>query len=135
MILEPNEKDFLQAKLVTPGWYRVRINGVEEKPNKNGDGMNAWIKGEILNNADTGSKEFAGVPTPYLWLYSDKAVWGPIALMAALGVEVGPGKRMDVSNNSLAGREVIAFIGNVLGKNDGKMYNSITDQFKPIPKE
>lgn len=135
MILEPNEKDFLQNKIVTPGWYHVRINDVVEKPNNAGDGINAWIKGEILQNADSGSKEFAGVPTPYLWLYSDKAPWGPIALMSALGADVGPGKRMDVSKGSLAGREVIAFIGNALGVKDGKTYNSITDQFKPVPKE
>ncbi|MGA8764738.1 MAG: hypothetical protein WB562_17850, partial [Candidatus Sulfotelmatobacter sp.] len=68
MFVEFSQKDVDRAKIVKPDWYRVRITGINSKISKNGDSTNFFMEGSILKNADNGSEEFAGVPTPGGWL-------------------------------------------------------------------
>jgi hypothetical protein len=126
MILEFSDSDINQSKIVTPAWYRVRIDDVTDKISNDGGSTNSWLKGTILFNADNGSKEFEGVPTPFLWMFNSKGAWAAIGLYAALGVEIKPGIR--VGTDALKGKEVDAYITNDLYK--GVVQNKMAGQYR-----
>lgn len=127
MIIEFSESDILSSKVVTPAWYKVQIDDIEEKMSKDGQSMNSWIKGHIICNADDGSKEFANVPTPFLWLFNSKGAWAAVGFCASLGMEPGVGKRADLS--AAKGQVVEMFIGNGLNQN-GIITNTVTGQYR-----
>lgn len=130
MIIEFTESDVNQSKIITPGWYRVRIDDVTDKISNDGASTNSWIKGTVLFNADNGSKEFEGVPTPYLWLINSKGAFSAVGLYAALGIVAGPGVR--VNTEALKGKEVDANITNEVYK--GVVQNKISGQYR-TPRE
>ena len=126
MIIEFSESDINQSKIITPGWYRVRIDDVQDKISNDGASTNSWIKGTVLFNADNGSKEFEGVPTPFLWLINSKGAFSAVGLYAALGVEIKQGVR--VTTDALKGKEVDVNITNELYK--GVVQNKIAGQYR-----
>src|SRR5262245_54001543 len=119
MKIKPSQDDILRSKIVDPAWYRVRVNKVSDKNNKKNTGINSWFEGVILRNADNGDQKFAGVPTPYLWLFSSNFTPNAISLLEAQGVEVKADGEYDLQ--FMQGREVEMFIGNQLNPENGQM--------------
>lgn len=124
--LEITQRDIDRSKLVTPNWYRIRIDAVNSAPSKNSDSMNHTIEGTIICDwmDDT---TFAGVPTPYL-NFNTKAAGFAIPFLEACDIEVGAGKRYDMG--ALAGKELEAFIGN--GDYNGRTVNQMGNQFRKV---
>lgn len=127
MIIEFTREDLLRSKIVNPAWYRVRIDSVETALSKNGDSTNIILKGVILFDADTGSTEFADVPTPY-WNFNTKAKGFMVGFFNALGVEINEGSRVDF--DAVVGKEVEVFIENDLF--EGKVVNRINHKYRAI---
>jgi|SRR5262245_7697033 len=103
------KRDLLRGKIVTPAWYRVRIESVGEAPAKaseKGPSTNYPVEGTILFNGDTGDVEFANVPLD--WNFNSKAIGFAVGFLQAFGVEVTEGTRFDLA--SASGREVDVFV-------------------------
>lgn len=130
MIVEVSQNDVLSSKLPSPGWYRVVIDAVEDKMSKDNASTNSWLKGRIICNADTGDKEFEGVPTPFLWLINSKGLFAHLGLFIACGFEGAdkPGARLDTQ--ALAGKVVEMFIGNAINPNTGMMQSSAPGMYR-----
>lgn len=118
-MIELSARDINRSKVVTPAWYRVRIDSISEGPSAKGDSTNYRVEGTILCNADDGTTDFAEVPTPW-WNYNSKAMGFVTALLKALGEEPAPG-RIELRNAE--GKEIEAFIGNKMV--DGNMVNEL----------
>src|SRR3954463_11814886 len=111
MFVQFTQDDINRSKIVSPAFYRVRINSIASKAAKTGGGTNLWLEGVILKNADNGSEEFAGVPTPYLWMFSSKDIGKMIPLLQAVEptFTVDPTARIPL--DTLQGQELEVFIG------------------------
>lgn len=84
--------DLNRDKVVTPAWYRVRIENVGEwTPSKDGKSQNMVMEGIILFNADTGEKEFADVPIGGMgaWSFNSKAMGFSLGLLKAVATQIG----------------------------------------------
>lgn len=127
--IEFSQRDIDRSKLITPGYYRVRIESVKKQLSKAGDSTNFVLEGTVLKNADNGSEEFAGLPTPY-WNFNSRAPGFFIGLLTAIGVAPEPGKRYDPSG--LSGKEVEIMISNELY--EGRMINKVPHQYR-APRE
>ena len=129
MIFEYSDKDLLQSKIVDPAWYRVRITACEDRASNDGQSVNTWLKGEILYNADSKDTKFAGVPTPYLWLFNSKAPFSTVGFTTALeGKPPSQGERREISANTTVGREVEMFIAN--GEYNGQTTNAVSGKYR-----
>src|SRR5258708_1377140 len=102
------DKDLLRGKIVTPAWYRVRIDGVGEKASKDGGSTNYPVEGTIICNADDGSTDFSGVPLD--WNFNSKAIGFAVGFLNAFGVEAEKDKRYDL--NMASGKEIEIFVEN-----------------------
>jgi len=125
------DRDLLRGKLVTPGWYRVKIESVGEAPAKQsekGPSTNYPVEGTIIFNGDTGDKEFAGVPLD--WNFNSKAIGFAVGFLQAFGVEVKAGTKFDLA--SAAGRELDVFVEN--GEYQGRMLNRVNHKYR-APRE
>jgi len=121
------KRDILRSKIVTPAWYRVHVEEVGEKTAKSGTSQNYPVEGTILFNADNGSKEFEGVPTPGNWMFNEKAIGLAVDFLKACGAEVDlEGGRFELSD--AVGKDIDVFIGN--GVYEGKTQNTITHQYR-----
>ena len=123
--LDVSSDDIQRGKLLTPDWYRVRIDSVEESLSKNGDSKNIILKGRILFNANDGSEEFKDVPIPY-WNFNSKAPGFAIGFMNAIGHPVDHAGRIDLS--LAEGKEVDVFITNELYNNS--MVNRVNHRYR-----
>jgi len=120
-------RDILRAKIVTPAWYRVKVEDIGEKTAKSGTSQNYPVEGTILFNADNGSKEFAGVPTPGNWMFNEKAIGFAVDFLKACGAEVSlEGGRFELSD--AVGKEIDVFIAN--GVYEGKTQNQVNHQYR-----
>ena len=128
-VIQISNRDIKRSILVTPGWYRVRIDGNSEALSKAGDSTNYLFDATILFNADDKSEEFADVPTPY-WNFNSKAKGFMIPFFVALGEEVIAESRFDMSN--AVGKEIDVFIENAIY--DGNMKNNINHKYR-APKD
>lgn len=120
------DRDILRGKVLTPGWYRVKIESVGENPSKDGGSTNYPVEGTVIKNADDGSVEFASVPLD--WNFNSKAIGFAIGYLQALGYEVGAGKRFDLANT--AGKEIEVFVEN--GEYQGRMFNRVNHKYRPL---
>jgi hypothetical protein len=125
-IITFSEKDILRGKIVSPAWYRVRIDSSGENLAKSGTSTNYPMEGTILFNADNGSKDFAGVPTPSSWLFNSGAIGFMVGFFAALGVEIKPGTRVDL--NATVGKEIDIFMEN--DTYEGRLVNKINHKYR-----
>jgi len=133
-IVDFSESDILRNKIVTPGWYRVRVERVGTKPAKgdNPETTTIWpVDGTILKNAENGSTEFAGVPTPAGWNFNDN----PKAKGFILGFvnsiadsEINKAQRVDLS--AAEGKEVEVFIEN--DTYEGRVVNRINHKYRKV---
>lgn len=129
-VVQFNERDLLRGKIITPGWYRVRIESVGEAPAKQSDkgpSTNYPVEGTILFNGDTGSKEFSGYPLD--WNFNSKAIGFTVGFLSSFGVEVKAGTRFDLK--SAEGRELDVFVEN--GEYQGRMVNRVNHKYR-VPK-
>src|SRR5437773_1951616 len=120
------EKDLLRGTVVTPAWYRLRIDGVGEKLARNGESTNYPVEETIICNADDGSTTFANVPIDYN--FNSKAIGFAVGFLKALGQDVAVGKRFNLAD--AAGKEIEQFIGNKLY--EGRVINDPQHQYRAV---
>ena len=122
------DRDLLRGKIVTPGWYRVKIESVGEAPAKQsekGPSTNYPVEGTILFNGDTGDKEFTGVPLD--WNFNSKAIGFATGFLASFGVELKANVRFDLK--SAEGRELDVFVENDTWQN--RLVNRVNHKYRP----
>lgn len=126
-IIQFKDRDLLRGKLVTPGWYRVKVESVGEAPAKQsekGPSTNYPVEATILFNGDNGDKEFQGVPLD--WNFNSKAIGFAVGFLAAFGVEVKSGTRFDLK--SAEGRELDVFVENDIYQ--GRQVNRVNHKYR-----
>lgn len=126
-IIQFGDRDLLRGKLITPGWYRVRVESVGEaaaKDQSKGPSTNYPVEGTVLFNGDNGDKEFAGVPLD--WNFNSKAIGFAVGFLQAFGVEVKSGTRFDLK--SAEGRELDVFVEN--DTYQGRMVNRVNHKYR-----
>ena len=131
-IVSFSARDLMRGKVVTPGWYRMKIESVGEAPAKaseKGPSTNYPVEGTILFNGDNGDREFAGVPID--WNFNSKAIGFAVGFLQAFGVEVKEGTRFDLA--SAAGREVDVFVENDTYQN--RLVNRVNHKYRPVRPE
>jgi hypothetical protein len=131
-IVQFSDRDLLRGKVVTPAWYRVRIESIGEAPAKDqtkGPSTNYPVEGTILFNGDTGDSEFASVPLD--WNFNSKAVGFAVGFLQAFGVEVKANQRFDLA--SASGREVDVFVENDVYNN--RSVNRVNHKYRPVRPE
>jgi hypothetical protein len=124
-----SEKDLLFGKLVTPGWYRVKVDNVSSVPSKDGGSTNYPVEGTILFNADTGDKEFAGIPLPGIptWFFNSKAMGNARGFIESLGVkDIKASERYDLE--SAVGKEIDVFVEN--NEYQGRISNRVNHKYR-----
>lgn len=127
-IIEISEKDILRGKIITPSWYRVKIDSVGQKMAASGTSTNYPVEGTIVQDSDSGDKTFAGCPTPGSWNFNDKAIGFAIPFLESLGVTVTPGMRVDLK--AAEGKEIDVFIENDMY--DGRVVNRINHKYRTV---
>lgn len=131
-IVSFSEQDLLRGRIITPGWYRVKIDTVGEQPAKaseKGPSTNYPVEGVIKFNGDTGSTEFSN--TPLSWNFNSKAMGFSIGFLEALGVKVAPNVRFDLK--SAEGLEIDVFVEN--GEYQGRIVNRVNHKYRAIRPE
>lgn len=124
-----SDRDIMRGKVVTPGWYRVKIESVGEAPAKaseKGPSTNYPVEGTIIANADNGDTEFAGVPLD--WNFNSKAIGFAIGFLQSFGVEVKGGMRFDLA--AAANREIELFVEN--DTYQGRLVNRVNHKYRPV---
>lgn len=131
-VISFSDRDLLRGKIVTPGWYRVKIETVGEAPAKQSDkgpSTNYPVEATILFNGDNGSTEFTN--TPVDWNFNSKAIGFAVGFLQAFGVEVKAGTRFDLK--SAESKEVDVFVENDLWQ--GRTVNRVNHKYRTIKPE
>lgn len=125
-LVEFTDSDLLRNKIISPSWYRVELTTVSEwTPSKAGTSNNCTIEGTVVMNADTGDKEFAGVPISILFNDSPKARGFIEGFFRGLGEDVQPG-RYDLK--VAAGKSIDCFVENETY--EGRVRNRINHKYR-----
>lgn len=126
-MIEYGKKDILRGQVITPAWYRVRIEHVGEAPTNGpkGPSTNYPVEGTILFEGDNGDTKYAGFPLE--WNFNSKAIGFSVGFLASFGVEVVEGKRFDL--NAAAGRELDVYVEN--GEWQGRIVNRVNHKYRP----
>lgn len=127
-----SQRDLMRGKIVTPAWYRVKIESIGEAPAKQsekGPSTNYPVEATILFEGDTGSEEFKGVPVD--WNFNSKAIGFAVGFLAAFGVEVTAGTRFDLK--SAEGREVDVYVETDTYQN--RLVNRVNHKYRAIKPE
>lgn len=124
-------RDLQQGKIITPSWYRVRVNSIGESPAKQSDkgpSTNYPVEGTVLFNGDNGDIEFAN--TPINWMFNSKAPGFAVGFFKSLGFDdVAEGVRYDFS--AAEGKELDVFIENDVWQ--GRTVNRVNHKYR-LPK-
>lgn len=127
-IVSFSNRDILRGKIVTPAWYRVRIDTVGEAPAKAAEGKspstNYPVEATILFEGDTGSTEFTDVPLD--WNFNSKAMGFAVGFLQSFGVEVKKDTRFDLK--SAEGRELDVFVEN--DTYQGRTINRVNHKYR-----
>ena len=123
-VISFSQRDLLRGKIITPAWYRVKIEGVTEKPSNDGGSTNYPVEGTVIRNADTGDEEFTGVPID--WNFNSKAIGFAVGFLEALGISTEAQKRYDLAN--AAGHEIDVFIEN--DTYQGRLVNRVNHKYR-----
>lgn len=122
-----SKRELLRGKIVTPAWYRVKIESVGEAPAKaseKGPSTNYPVEGTILFNGDNGDTEYSGIPID--WNFNSKAISFAVGFLQAFGVEVKENTRFDLK--SAEGREVDIFVENDVWQN--RQVNRVNHKYR-----
>lgn len=125
-----SERDMQQGRVITPGWYRVKINSVGEapaKPSEKGPSTNYPVEGTILFQGDTGDGEFAG--TILVWNFNSKAIGFAKGFLECFGVVPVKDKAYDLS--AAQGNQIDVFVENK--DYQGRTVNSVNHKYR-VPK-
>lgn len=131
-VISFSTRDLMRGKIVTPAWYRVKIDSVGEAPAKQsekGPSTNYPVESTILFNGDNGDVEFAGVPID--WNFNSKAIGFAVGFLAAFGVDVKAGTRFDLKSSE--GREIDVFVENDTFQN--RPVNRMNHKYRSIRAE
>jgi hypothetical protein len=126
-VISFSQRDLMRGKIITPGWYRVKVETVGEAPAKaseKGPSTNYPVEATVLFNGDTGDTEFAGVPLD--WNFNSKAIGFAVGFLQAFGVDVQAGTRFDLK--SAEGREVDVFVENDTWQ--GRLVNRVNHKYR-----
>lgn len=126
-VISFSDKDLLRGKVITPAWYRVRIDSIGETASKapeKGPSTNYPVEATILFNADNGDKEFEGVPLD--WNFNSKAIGFAVGFLKAFGIEVKSGTRFNLS--SAENRELDVFVENDTYQN--RLVNRVNHKYR-----
>jgi len=125
-IISFGERDLLRGKILPPAWYTVRVDGVGEKPSRDGNSTNYPVEGTVIRNADNGSVEHAGVPLD--WMFNSKAIGFAVGFLASFGVDVKAGARFDL--NAAAGKMIDVFVEN--DTYEGRIVNRVNHKYRTV---
>ncbi len=132
-VVQFSNRDLLRGKIVTPAWYRVRIDSVGEAPAAAKEGKkpstNYPVEGTVLFNGDNGDTEFAQVPVE--WNFNSGAIGFAVDFLKAFGVEVKADTRFDLA--SASGMELDVFIEN--GTWNNRLKNEVNHKYRAPRKE
>jgi hypothetical protein len=117
-------RDLKRGVVVTPAWYRVKIEAVGEQPSADGGSTNYPVEGTIICNADDGSKDFAEVPIT--WNFNSKAMGFSRGFLEAQGVQVLPDTRYELAASE--GKVIEVFIDNKTYNN--RILNNVNHQYR-----
>jgi len=126
-IIEFSERDIKRGIIVTPAWYRMRIDEVGEKLSKDGRSTNYVVDGTILKNADDGTEQFAGVPVS--WNFNSKAPGFMVGYFQSFGQEVTAGSRFELGNT--IAKELDVYVENDTYEN--RLINRVNHKYR-VPK-
>jgi hypothetical protein len=127
-LVDFTESDLLRNKQVTPAWYRLELGLVSEwGPTKNQDSNNCTIEAVIQFNADTGDKEFAGVPLTLQFNDKVKARGFIEGFLRALGEDV-KAQRYDLG--AAPGKQIDAYVENETF--EGRIRNRINHKYRQV---
>jgi len=118
-LLSISETDVLRGTILTPGWYTVNIQEVEERPSR-GDGSIFWKMSSIITEG-----EQKGVPVTFG--FSEKAPSFAIPFVEAISGQ--PASAGDVDLNNAQGKNLEIYITN--GLYNDKPTNEVK-QYRPI---
>lgn len=131
-IVEFSDSDLLRGTVLTPGWYRVKVNEVGEAPAKasdKGPSTNYPVSGTVLFNGDTGDVGTAKNPianVPLEWNFNSKAIGFASGFLKALGVEVASNTRFDLA--AAEGLELDVYVEN--GEWQGRIVNRVNHKYR-----
>lgn len=125
-IVQFSARDLNRGKVLTPGWYRLKIEGVGEKPSADNKSTNYPVEATVICDGDSGDTTFAEVPIE--WNFNSKGIGMAVPFLKAFGVDVQAGQRFDL--NAAAGRELDVFIGNK--EYQGRTLNDVVGQYRPV---
>ena len=120
------DRDILRGKIVTPDWYKVRIEGVSEKLSKDQKSTNYVVEGTIVCRLEDGDTEFANVPLD--WNFNSKAMGFAVGFLESLGIAVESNKRYDLS--ATAGKDIGVFVENDLY--EGRTVNRVNHKYRSV---
>jgi hypothetical protein len=125
-----SERDLSRGTILTPGWYRMKIDSVTTKPSKDNTSTNYVVEGTVICNADDGSSDFANCVVT--WNFNSKAPGFMQGLFKALlnTDKLVPGERYDLQ--AAEGKEVDVFVEN--GEYEGRIVNRVPHRYR-YPKQ
>lgn len=127
-----SNRDLMRGIILTPGWYRVKIDSIGEAPAKaseKGPSTNYPVEATVLFDGDSGNTQFAGVPLD--WNFNSKAIGFAVGFLQAFGVEVKAGTRFDLK--SAEGREIDVFVEN--DTYQGRLTNRVNHKYRKVREE
>lgn len=130
-MIEFSERDILRNTIVTPDWYRVKVESVGEKPASGSNANTSTlypVEGTILYNAETKDTTFAGVPLSWGFNDNPKAKGFIQGFMKAFGVEIRPGTRFEL--RAAEGKELDVFVENDTW--EGRIVNRVNNKFRQV---
>lgn len=131
-IISFSDRDLLRGTVVTPAWYRVKIDSVGEAPAKasdKGPSTNYPVEATIMFNGDNGDTQFRTVPLD--WNFNSKAIGFAVGFLKAFGVDVKAGTRFDLK--SAEGKEVDVYVEN--DTYQGRIVNRVNHKYRPVKPE
>ncbi len=131
-IIQFSQRDILRGTVVTPAWYRVRIETVGEAPAKVSEkapSTNYPVEATILFNGDNGDTQFTNVPID--WNFNSKAIGFAVGFFQSFGVEVKADTRFDLK--SAEGKETDVFVEN--DTYQGRLVNRVNHKYRALRPE
>jgi hypothetical protein len=126
-VISFSDRDLLRGKIVTPAWYRVKIENIGEAPAKQsekGPSTNYPVEATVMFNGDSGDVEFKGVPLD--WNFNSKAIGFAVGFLQSFGVDVKAGTRFDLK--SAENREIDVFVEN--DTYQGRLVNRVNHKYR-----
>jgi hypothetical protein len=122
-LLNITPEDILRSKTITPGWYRVKVKRVGEKPAKTDGSTTYPVEMIVLSDG-----EFQGVPIQQV--FSEKAPGFAVKFIEACGKEVKrEGGQYELT--AAVDKELDVFIDNSLYQ--GRLTNNVKDYRSSAP--